>query len=52
MLIEKELGWLATYDPDARVAVCIIGEHGVSSYLCGGSGKPSEAFARQQAKNK
>ena len=51
VLSEKELGWLAGYDPDEKVIVCILREpSGVSSYLMGGRSRPSVAYARQQAK--
>jgi hypothetical protein len=51
ILSEQELGWLTSYDPDVKVVVCILRpEGGVSSYLIGGRMKPSEAWARQQAK--
>lgn len=51
VLAEKELAWLKTYDPDKMVVLCVLRkEGGVSSYLFGGSTKPSEAYARQKAK--
>ena len=46
----KEWGWLESYDPDAKVIVVIVREAGTSSYLIGGSLKPSEAYAREKAK--
>lgn len=48
---EKELGWLATYNPDEKVILCILREGGgVSSYLFGGGRvKPSEAYMRKRA---
>jgi hypothetical protein len=50
ILSEKEVGWLESYDPDARAVVCIIRDGGgVSSYLIGGRARPSEAFASQKA---
>ena len=52
VLSEKELGWLAGYDPDEKVVVCILREpSGVSSYFIGGRSRPSEAYARQKAKS-
>ena len=51
MLGEKELNWVRTYDPDARVPILIIRDNGgTSGYLIGGNPKPSEAFAKEQAK--
>lgn len=51
ILSVKELTWMNSYDPDARVVVCILREGGgVSSYLIGGNPKPSVALARQQIK--
>jgi hypothetical protein len=51
VLSGRELGWLASYDPDEKVVVCVIRDGGgVSSYFVGGRMKPSEAWARQQAK--
>lgn len=46
----KEWGWLDSYDPDAKVIVIILRDHGTSGYLVGGRTKPSEAWVRQQAK--
>jgi len=46
----KEWGWLETYDPDAKVIVVIVRDVGTSGYLIGGKMKPSEAYARQMAK--
>lgn len=51
VLAEKELGWLQTYDPDEKVICIILREgDGISSYLFGGTTKPSEAYAWQKAK--
>ena len=51
VLAEKELTWLKTYDPDERVVLCVLRpEGGVSSYLFGGTTKPSDAYTRQKAK--
>ena len=48
-LAEKELAWLESYDPDKKVIVCVLREGGgVSSYLIGGTTKPSAVRARQQ----
>ena len=47
---QKEWGWLETYDPYKRVIVVIVRDVGTSGYLIGGQMKPSEAFAKQQAK--
>lgn len=46
----KEWGWLESYDPDAKVIVVIVRDQGTSGYLIGGKTKPSQAWARQQAK--
>jgi len=51
VLAEKELAWLKSIDPDEKVVVCVIRDAGVSSYLFGGSTKPSVAYARQKAKD-
>lgn len=52
VLAEKELHWLKTYDPDEMVVLCILREEGgISSYLFGGTTKPSIAYARQKAKS-
>ena len=47
----REWEWLETYDPDQRAIVIIVRDHGTSDYLIGGRMKPSESYARQQAKN-
>ena len=48
---DKEAQWVQTYDPDARVAVLIVRDGGgTSGYLLGANPKPSECFARQEAK--
>ena len=50
-LEEKELNWIRTYDPDARVVVFVVRDNGGSSgYLIGGATRPSEAWKREQAK--
>ena len=46
----KEWGWLETYDPDAKVILVIVRDQGTSGYLIGGKTKPSEAWARQEAR--
>lgn len=52
ILAEKELRWLKTYDPDKMVVLCVLREGGgVSSYLFGGTTQPSDAYAKQKAKN-
>ena len=51
ILAEKELAWLKTYDPDKMVVLCVLRDgDGVSSYLFGGTTKPSVAYAREKAK--
>ena len=48
---DKEAGWVATYEPDERIVVLIVREDkGLSSYLVISPIRPSEAFARQQAR--
>jgi hypothetical protein len=48
---EKELNWLKIYDPDAKVPLLILRDNGgTSGYLIGGSPKPSEALAKEKAK--
>jgi len=39
------------YDLDEKVVCCIIKEHGLSSYLFGGSCKCAEAYQREKVKN-
>ena len=49
--LNKERGWLDSYDPYERVIVIILREGGgASGYLIGGRTRPSEAYARQKAK--
>ena len=51
MVGDKELDWVKTYEPDARVPILIVRDNGgTSGYLIGGNPKPSEAHAREQAK--
>lgn len=51
MVEDKELNWLKTYDPDARVVILIVRDNGgTSGYLIGGGLRPSEAHAKEQAK--
>jgi hypothetical protein len=51
MLGEQELGWLKSYDPDARVPLLIVRDNGgTSGYLIGGNLRPSEAYRRQRVK--
>lgn len=51
MLGDKELNWLKTYDPDAKVPLLILRDNGgTSGYLIGGNLKPSEAYTKEQTK--
>jgi len=51
MLGDKELNWLKIYDPDAKVPLLILRDNGgTSGYLIGGNPKPSEAHAKEKAK--
>jgi hypothetical protein len=48
----KEWSWLDSYDPDEKAIVIILREGGgTSGYLIGGRTRPSEAWARQKAKD-
>ena len=52
VLKDKELDWLRTYDPDQKVVLTVLRpEGGTSSYLIGGSTRPSECHARAKAHN-
>jgi hypothetical protein len=49
---QKEWSWLDSYDPDEKAIVIILREGGgTSGYLIGGRTRPSEAWARQKAKD-
>jgi hypothetical protein len=51
VLTEKEIGWLTSYNPDEKIVLCVLRKgDGISSYLFGGRVRPSEAYARKQAK--
>ena len=47
---QKEWNWLETYDPDQRAIVIIVRDVGTSGYLIGGRTRPSEAYAKEKAK--
>ena len=48
----KEWGWLDSYEPNERIIVIVVREGGgTSGYLIGGRTRPSEAYAKQQAKS-